>query len=386
LGYIKEFEGLRGLMALWVLLGHWAISVPIKLGVPDAKLYNGYAVDVFVMLSGFAIFALLEGRDEGYAPYLTRRFFRIYPVYFFYLAVSVVIQPLQRAAFVSGPEAFMQDRRLEILNNTAAYWWPHLIAHLTLLHGLVPERWLPDTNFAFLGQAWSLSLEWQFYLIAPFLLGIIKGRYRIWAVAALLIATLVGLVLRPMMGSGFLGAKFHLFLAGIATFYLMKEMRLHRISVLSPPAVAVFACVLCFLALFRSVSVLPFLIWAVAVYVGLSSRESSRGWVGLPSRFLNSAPIQWLGHISYSLYLCHMILMTAGLLILERIPGLDGRVFAVALLLIALPGSIAVASLSFVFIERPFMRLGSRLAKARAAPIPVPEASAESRVALTQPS
>jgi peptidoglycan/LPS O-acetylase OafA/YrhL len=81
-----------------------------------------------------------------------------------------------------------------------------------------------------------------------------------------------------------------------------------------------------------------------------------------------------------------MILMTAGLLILERIPGLDGRVFAVALLLIALPGSIAVASLSFVFIERPFMRLGSRLAKARAAPIPVPEASAESRVALTQPS
>jgi peptidoglycan/LPS O-acetylase OafA/YrhL len=374
-------------MALWVLLGHWAISVPIKLGVPDAKLYNGYAVDVFVMLSGFAIFALLEGRHEGYTPYMIRRFFRIFPVYLFYLVASVIIQPFERAAFLGGPQAFMQDRRLEILNNTEAYWWQHLVAHLTLLHGLVPERWLPDTNFAFLGQAWSLSLEWQFYLVAPFLLAMVKGRYRIWAVAVLLIATLMALALRPTMGSGFLGAKFHLFLVGIATLYLMKGMRLRRISVVSPMAVAIFACVLCFLALFRSVSVLPFLIWAGAVYIGLSSREVSGGWVALPSRFLNSAPIQWLGHISYSLYLCHMILITAGLLILERMSGLDGRVFAVALLLIVLPASIIVASLSFVLIERPFMGVGSRLAKRHAQPMPIaPEPPTDPNAAVTQPS
>jgi peptidoglycan/LPS O-acetylase OafA/YrhL len=362
-------------MALWVLLGHWAISVPIKLGVPDAKLYNGYAVDVFVMLSGFAIFALLEGRHEGYTPYLIRRFFRIFPVYVFYLAISVAIQPLVRDAFLGGPHAFMQDRRLDILDNTEAHWWPHLLAHITLLHGLVPERWLPDTNFAFLGQAWSLSLEWQFYLVAPFLLGMTKGRYRLWAVATLLIVTLVALALRPMMGSGFLGSKFHLFLVGIATLYFMKEVRLRQISVTSPTAIAIFACVICFLMLFRSASVLPFLVWAGAVYVGLSGREVSGGWAALPSRFLNSAPMQWLGHISYSLYLCHMILITAGLLILERIPGLDGRSFAVALLLMVLPASIIMSSLSFVLIERPFMRIGSNWAKRGKASDMAPEAS-----------
>jgi peptidoglycan/LPS O-acetylase OafA/YrhL len=366
LGYVKEFEGLRGLMALWVLLGHWAISVPVKLGVPDAKLYNGYAVDIFVMLSGFAIFALLESRREAYGPYLIRRFLRIFPVYLFYLVISIAIQPLMRQAFLAGPEAFMQDRRLEILDNTRAFWWPHLLAHITLLHGLIPERWLPDTNFAFLGQAWSLSLEWQFYLIAPFLFHLIKGRYRIWAVAVPAVGILAALALRPAMGSGFLGAKFHLFLLGIGTFYLMREMRLRKISVGSRSAIAIFACVVGFLALFRSVAVLPFLVWAGAVYIGLSGREMRDGWPAMPSRFLNSAPIQWLGHISYSLYLSHMILITAGLLVLERVPGIGGGAFAAALLLMVLPASIVLSSLSFMLIERPFMRIGSRSANRKA--------------------
>jgi peptidoglycan/LPS O-acetylase OafA/YrhL len=369
-------------MALWVLLGHWAISVPVRLGVPDAKLYNGYAVDVFVMLSGFAIFALLEGRHEPYAPYMVRRFFRIFPVYFFYLVVSVTIQPLVREAFVDGPQAFMQDRRLDILNNTEAYWWQHLVAHLTLLHGLIPERWLPDTNFAFLGQAWSLSLEWQFYLVAPFLLVLIKGRYRTWGVALLLVATAVVLAIRPIMGSGFLGAKFHLFLLGIATFYAMREMRHRKVPVTGAVGVAIFACAICFLLLFRSAAVLPFLVWAAAVYIGLASRETQSGPAALASRFLNCAPVQWLGHISYSLYLCHMILITAGLLVLERMPGLGGWPFALALLLIMLPASIALSSLSFVLIERPFMRVGSNWARRNTRATPV-EVRTEPRAAIS---
>ena len=52
--YVKEFEGLRGLMALWVVIGHWATSVPLSFAPLPPKLYNAYAVDVFIMLSGFA--------------------------------------------------------------------------------------------------------------------------------------------------------------------------------------------------------------------------------------------------------------------------------------------------------------------------------------------
>jgi len=43
----------------------------------------------------------------------------------------------------------------------------HLLAHLTLLHGALPHNILPASEYMFLAPAWSLSLEWQFYLIAP---------------------------------------------------------------------------------------------------------------------------------------------------------------------------------------------------------------------------
>ncbi len=38
---------------------------------------------------------------------------------------------------------------------------------------MVPENVMPFAGTAFLGPAWSLSLEWQFYLVAPVLIGLL---------------------------------------------------------------------------------------------------------------------------------------------------------------------------------------------------------------------
>ena len=35
-----------------------------------------------------------------------------------------------------------------------------------MTHGLFPDGGLPDVWVSFLGAAWSLSTEWQFYLLA----------------------------------------------------------------------------------------------------------------------------------------------------------------------------------------------------------------------------
>ncbi|WP_407301782.1 hypothetical protein ACHQJB_13725 [Raoultella planticola] len=51
--YIKELEGLRGIMALWVVAGHAFVSLPLLSGKLPANLMNTQAVDVFIMLSGF---------------------------------------------------------------------------------------------------------------------------------------------------------------------------------------------------------------------------------------------------------------------------------------------------------------------------------------------
>lgn len=45
--------------------------------------------------------------------------------------------------------------------------YQNILAHIPLIHGLIPPSALPDAAAAFLGRAWSISTEWQFYLIAP---------------------------------------------------------------------------------------------------------------------------------------------------------------------------------------------------------------------------
>jgi peptidoglycan/LPS O-acetylase OafA/YrhL len=365
--YVKEFEGLRGLMALWVVIGHWATSVPLSFAPFPPKLYNAYAVDVFIMLSGFAIFTLMEQKHERFLPYITRRALRIFPVYLFFLAVSVALQPLVIHAFANSSPAYMQDRRVEIAVNSMTWWWQHLIAHVTLLHGLIPDKILPDTLYAFLGQAWSLSLEWQFYLLAPFLLLLVRNRGRLATIGIVALIVLVSVIGARYLQSGFLGEKLHLFGIGIATFYGMRAAFSSTPKFPLPKFDAsvwlgALVGLLAFLLLLRTAAALPYMIWAVMLYVVLASSLGSDRLALAGSRFMNARPIQWLGHISYSVYLSHMIVIVLGLLFLEHFKGLSRYEFAFGLLAIVVPGTLALSWLTYVTIERPFMQLGKNWA------------------------
>ena len=69
-----------------------------------------------------------------------------------------------------------------------AAWVAELAAHLTMLHGLFPHGVLPDAWVSFLGAAWSLSTEWQFYALVA-LIGARLGRGELgrWRLVLLLL-------------------------------------------------------------------------------------------------------------------------------------------------------------------------------------------------------
>lgn len=101
--YIKELEGLRGLMAIWVVLGHSLAALPIINKHVPPTLLNSYAVDVFIILSGFVIFFMIDNKKQSYPQYIIQRFFRIFPLYLLILAVSVFLINFTRDVFLIYP-------------------------------------------------------------------------------------------------------------------------------------------------------------------------------------------------------------------------------------------------------------------------------------------
>ncbi|MCV9999964.1 acyltransferase [Pararhizobium sp. YC-54] len=369
--YVKEFEALRGVLAIWVVVGHVATASVLHGRLIEAKLYNFYAVTVFILLSGFAIAALIDKKPEGYGRYITRRAFRIFPVYLFYLALSVLLANFALETWLNAPAGVMQASRTKIATDTLTYWPWHLAAHLPALHGLVPPRLLPSTDYAFLGQAWSISLEWQYYLIAPFLIGVLTMKMNAIRIGLLLFGALAIAFVLPRMPESFIGGWLLDFTLGIATFTFMKyrDRATHPLRLI--PIVKVWALVIVGLLLQRSVSVLPYLIWATVIMLVIRARETEGGVAALFSRVANARPLQWVGNMAYSVYLSHMIVLLVVLRAVQAL-GINEPWPQFAVLVTAtLAGTLVISRLSYVFIELPFHQYGRNIGQ-RAQPIPAP--------------
>lgn len=156
-------------MALWVVFGHSLASLPAYSSRIPPTALNSYAVDVFIILSGFVIFFMLDNKNHNYIDYITQRFFRIFPIYLFAFLLSLLILNFTRETLLLADLSPGTDKRLSLINSFYENPLSHIISHITLLQGAVPNAVLKDAPYTVLGQAWSVSVEWQFYLVAPFI-------------------------------------------------------------------------------------------------------------------------------------------------------------------------------------------------------------------------
>jgi peptidoglycan/LPS O-acetylase OafA/YrhL len=166
---LRALDGLRGVLALYILLGHTApfLRLPPACGGVAAALSHGRgAVELFFVLSGMVILRSLGAGSArvNAGPFLAARAGRLLPVYALALALAVVAlscgNPFAAMPYLLGSAA---------ARDIAETVWPrpwlaHLAAHMTLTQGALPPALLPDAEFTILGPAWSLSTEWQFYL------------------------------------------------------------------------------------------------------------------------------------------------------------------------------------------------------------------------------
>ena len=359
---IAELEGVRALMAWWVVAGHIAWFFSDRVG---NLIHNDSAVLVFMVLSGFVITSLVCDRREPYGPFIIRRVFRLWPAYLIALAISAATLPLQASALAQAPfHPEFATFRLANITASIAHFWPHLATHLVMAQGLVPDATLRHGSVAILGQAWSLSVEVQFYLIAPLVVWLISRGLNGVAAAVGLAACLFLLGRHGPLSdnTAFIGRYVPWFAIGIASSYLWQN-RTHRANA---TRLVGFCVVLAgYGVLTKEVAAL--------VWIGV---VAALFWLRPLGRALSHPVLTRLGEAPYSTYLFHMLPLYLGAYALNT-RGLDGWAYMAALGLITVVVTLAASLASYRWVEMPMMRAGASLAKKRLGDRRFPELATE---------
>lgn len=343
---ITPLTGLRAFAALWVVAYHYrnvfAVTLP---GFPHLLGERGYlGVDVFFVLSGFILSYNYGGRVSSRAAYrsfLVNRIARLYPLHLVTLVALMTLVGLASAVglTINNPQFYAYDY--------------HLFLQLLLLHSWGFEQ-SPSWNI----PSWSISAEFFAYLLFPIFYWLASRLRRPLPLAlgvAISIGAMIG-VLRSLGHTSLHVATEHTlirvsgeFLAG-CLIYRLYEMRRSL-----PIGSTLSYLVLLFGVFIVAVSPLsdPLMPHAACVLVYVLARAS-----GPAVRVFTLPPVVWLGRVSYSIYLTHLMILSM-LLRLTPLEMLQAMGLPARLAVLALHGAIlvAVAAGSYRLVEVPGRRI-----------------------------
>lgn len=325
------------------LYGVRAVAVGLVIAYHFGFEINGaMGVQIFFTLSGFLITTLLLREIDAtgtisFREFYIRRTKRIFPALYVFLVVCVAILLLRRRE-VPWPDVIAAS--LYVQNYLAA------IAHR------------PDTVVS---HTWSLAIEEQFYLLWP----IVAYRFRrdTRSMAKALVALIaVAWAARQVLHYGFDVGQSYIYHAfetrmdqlavGCLLAVLLRERMLHglwRFACASPIAPALVIAALAASSLLHGSNAYRFTVGytiepvlTAVLLVQLIVLSGHRVW-GL----FNSAPMLFLGRISYSLYLYQQITLYTARRLTADYPVVVQFGFAVACTVLA-------AWASYTFVEQRF--------------------------------
>jgi peptidoglycan/LPS O-acetylase OafA/YrhL len=373
--HFRGLDSLRFLAALFVILDHIPMNQG-SAGLPNpnwgALFYRGApAVAFFFTLSGFLITYLLleERRKTGEISvwrFYLRRACRIWPLYFVIVGLGLAFYNfvLPRLG-VAYPVEY--DLGLAVVLYTL--FLPNVMSGLYRVGGI-------------LNPLWSIGVEEQFYLAwAPL---VRRFQNALPTLCGILFAASMAVFClnhARMFGGGGIQMivgqlRFHFMaIGGFCAWALHRR----REGFLALPVFTKRILQWVLLALLVEYYVTGLIPWGwfleeavqVLLYAWLIVEVAAnpRGVVRISNR-----PFEYLGTISYGLYMWHMVAVYATSGLFQRTQWWRGHLvlYTIAYYALAIGGTIVLSHLSFRWLERPFLRLKDR--RYAAVPVPAPVA------------
>lgn len=304
---IPCLDGLRAISILLVIVGHAYQGIyhfdPVEPWW--TILGNGnLGVEIFFVISGFLITSLLLREKEKYGDislrnFYIRRLFRIFPPFYFYIGVIILVAMVTSLELQSG----------DVFSAMAFVWNYSPVAH----------SWT-------LAHTWSLSVEEQFYLFWPatMVFILVKGNRQ----------TAAGFALALIISAPVLRVLTHLthhpFMAERINFMLHTRVDALMFGCLTALLSGTPLLESVYRKVERSIWIFPIFIFGVSPFltrhwggaylyivgftlegamIALTMLWLIRNSESVAGRILNSRPIVHVGIISYSLYLWQQLLL-----------------------------------------------------------------------------
>jgi len=362
--HLPALDGLRGMAILTVFFYHYAGGLQNTagsgalhaLGMVFAFGWSG--VDLFFVLSGFLITGILYDTKTSagyYKNFYARRILRIFPIYYLFLLIYLLLTPFIGAQWKLGQLSF-----LVYLGFPAVLIWPALGQVSPLVR---------------INHLWSVNAEEQFYMIWPWMISKLRTSKAILR-ACVVVGSMAFLLRVAISVSGrvsmawthdFLLCRMDAIALGAAIAILVRGPLQERMLKWAPAAFVVAVSAVVGLCVARhtvdhadpaiATAGLSLIALAFGALLLLALRQG--GWI---DSLFSVRILRIFGKYSYGMYLYDFPLT---LLLRPRREFFIVRmhsyaVGSVVFLVFCLAVNLLIAALSFHFIESPIMRLKSR--------------------------
>lgn len=351
---IREIDGLRFVAIMPVLIQHLSERFDRNVTVafsanPDNSLlhylssrgfigvYIFFVISGFVLALPFASYKLNQTKEVKLSSYYLRRLTRLEPTYIIWMTLLFL------SFIIIGHRSFIA-------------YLPHYLANITYTHAPIYGTWSP-----FNPPTWTLEIEVQFYILAPFLalaFFSIKNKVIRRIVIASFIVILMMVQQKYRLFTGYFGysvlGHLHYFLIGfiLTDIYITEWNTNTARKNVAFDAVAILSLILLIVGwdwnfdFYRR-------IFVVLMLFGFFYSAFKSIYV---NRLLTNKWIMAIGGMCYTIYLIHLPVAEFAMRFTKHITFTND--YAVNLLIqlaIFLPVVLSMGAVFFLLFEKPFM-------------------------------